>query len=80
MFETLAQIPAQERWREQKHPLPIVGAIIRRDNLLDNSETDYLLIRRIKEPYQDLWALVGGKMVVDDKESPALHRFEEIAG
>lgn len=61
MFDSLAQIPIQERWREQKHPLPIVGAIIRRDSLVDNSKTDYLLIQRVSDPYQGMWALVGGK-------------------
>jgi ADP-ribose pyrophosphatase YjhB (NUDIX family) len=61
MFDSLAQIPVQERWREQKYPLAIVGAIIRRESPVDNRKADYLLIRRIKDPYQGMWALVGGK-------------------
>ena len=62
MFQSLAQIPVQARWREQSYPMPIVAAIIRRERLPDNSNNaDFLLIRRNSSPYQGMWALVGGK-------------------
>ena len=61
MFESLTQIPIQERWREQKYPLAIVAAIIRRNRLPDNDQPAYLLICRNSDPYRGKWALVGGK-------------------
>ena len=64
MFEKFAEIPIQKRWLQQAHPMPVVVAIICRQ-ILDkekvNSETAYLLIKRNNEPYNDYWALVGGK-------------------
>ena len=53
-FNNLPSLDVAKRWREQLYPAPIVGAVIRRD------ET-FLLIRRNSEPYQGMWALVGGK-------------------
>jgi ADP-ribose pyrophosphatase YjhB (NUDIX family) len=61
MFESLAQVPIQERWREQKYPLAIVAAIIRRQPLPDNDQSACLLICRNSDPYRGKWALVGGK-------------------
>jgi len=64
MFDTFAEIPIQKRWRQQAHPMPVVVAIICRQ-FLDkeevNSETAYLLIKRNNDPYNNYWALVGGK-------------------
>lgn len=74
MFDTLAQIPVQERWRGQVYPLPIVGAIIRRDNPVDNSQNDYLLIQRVKSPYLGMWAIVGGKWDFGETMSDAILR------
>ncbi len=54
----MPHLPIQQRWMEQKHPMPVTVAIIHRKTG-DNSR--YLLIRRVKEPYAGKWALVGGK-------------------
>jgi 8-oxo-dGTP diphosphatase len=61
MFQSLSQIPIHERWRGQLYPLPVVGAIIRRQGSTDNKKSSFLLIRRNSHPYQGMWALVGGK-------------------
>lgn len=53
-FNELARLPMAQRWRQQLYPAPIVGALIRRND-------KYLLIQRNSQPYQGLWALVGGK-------------------
>jgi hypothetical protein len=55
MFQTLSQIPVHERWHGQTHPVPVVGAIIRREGPADNKKKDYyLLIRRNSNPYAGL--------------------------
>ena len=74
MFDSLAQIPVQDRWRQQKYPLSLVVAIIRRDNPLDNGKTDFLLIHRIADPYTGMWALVGGKWDFGETLSEAIVR------
>jgi ADP-ribose pyrophosphatase YjhB (NUDIX family) len=61
MVDSLPQIPVHQRWREQKYPLAVVGAIIRREGAVDKSKPDCLLIQRNSDPYQGMWALVGGK-------------------
>lgn len=74
MFQSLSQIPIQERWRGQPYPLPVVGAIIRRDTPLDNSKAHFLLIRRNSNPYLGMWALVGGKWDFGETLSQAIVR------
>jgi 8-oxo-dGTP diphosphatase len=59
LFDSLADLPADRRWRQQPYPAPVVVAIIRRQE--DGSEPHYLLIRRKTETYSGQWALVGGK-------------------
>jgi len=64
VFESLSSIPLEKRWRQQANPMPIVAAIIQRDNevnLSEGSQSFYLLIKRKSQPYAGLWALVGGK-------------------
>jgi len=82
MFQSLAQIPVQARWREQSYPMPIVAAIIRRERLPDNSNNaDFLLIRRNSSPYQGMWALVGGKWDFGETLAQAIVReVEEETG
>ncbi|MFZ0548086.1 MAG: NUDIX domain-containing protein [Candidatus Promineifilaceae bacterium] len=81
MFQSLAQIPVEERWHGQPYPLPVVAAIIRRDALSDNSKTHFLLIRRNSNPYQGMWALVGGKWDFGETLAQAIIReVEEETG
>ena len=57
-FDTLANLPENGRYKQQKHPVPIVVAIIRREDV-DGSR--FLLIQRNSDSYGGQWALVGGK-------------------
>lgn len=63
IFDSLAELPSERRWREQAMPAPIVVAIICRREAHSSgpAEPEFLLIRRAVEPYRDHWALVGGK-------------------
>lgn len=63
-FGALVRIPINSRWRRQQHPMPVVVAIIQKqeeEDLSENERVSYLLIRRKSEPYKDYWALIGGK-------------------
>ena len=57
-FDALANLPENGRWRQQLYPIPIVAAIIRRE---DADGTRFLLIQRNSDSYGGQWALVGGK-------------------
>jgi len=59
----LFDLPPNRRWHQQLYPAPIVVAIIRRTVQLDRGTEPYryLLIKRKSDPYNGLWALVGGK-------------------
>ena len=62
MFDSLSDLPVEQRLRQRLHPLPSVLALIRRaggDG--PASDSRYLLIQRQKPPYLGKWALVGGK-------------------
>lgn len=62
MFDAFSTISSHKRWRQQAQPAPIVVAIIRRGNQDGpKSGSDFLLIRRNSAPYQNHWAMVGGK-------------------
>jgi 8-oxo-dGTP diphosphatase len=65
MFDTLAALPPENRWRGQTYPWPIVAALIEANHVgqpdPDGRERRYLLIRRKKNPYAGYWALIGGK-------------------
>jgi 8-oxo-dGTP diphosphatase len=65
MFDDLAALPPENRWRGQAYPWPIVAALIEANHVSppegETVERRYLLIRRRKEPYAGFWALVGGK-------------------
>ena len=84
MVDFLADIPIEERWRNQKQPAPIVISIIRRvqsqKTPVDDIES-YLLIRRKNGPYRHFWALVGGKWDFGESLSvAALREVEEETG
>ncbi|MBE2224918.1 MAG: NUDIX hydrolase [Anaerolineae bacterium] len=53
-FDALANLPENGRYRQQRHPVPIVVALIR-------SGERFLLIQRKSDSYGGQWALVGGK-------------------
>lgn len=61
MFQSLTEIPVQERWHGQTHPMPVVAAIIGRSPSSNDKHNSFLLIRRNSNPYEGMWALVGGK-------------------
>jgi 8-oxo-dGTP diphosphatase len=65
MFDTLAALAPEKRWRGQLYPWPIVATLIEANHVAPpdpgGRERRYLLIRRKKEPYAGFWALVGGK-------------------
>jgi 8-oxo-dGTP diphosphatase len=61
MFQSLTEVPIQERWHGQKYPLQIVAAIICQYKTIENKDSSFLLIRRNSDPYLGMWALVGGK-------------------
>lgn len=75
MFDTFNQIPLDERWRGQQHPIPIVIAMIR-DHDLDGDDPGgkFLLIRRNRAPYYNSWALVGGKWDFGESLAQAIYR------
>lgn len=57
-FDALANLPENGRYRQQLYPVPIVVAIIRRE---DADGSRFLLIQRNSDSYSGQWALVGGK-------------------
>ncbi|MCA9978980.1 MAG: NUDIX hydrolase [Anaerolineales bacterium] len=59
MFDSLPDLPIDQRWRGQIYPGPVVVAIIQRQRNL--ADPHYLLIRRNGDTYTGQWALVGGK-------------------
>lgn len=59
MFDALSTLPPAHRWRRQAFPVPIVLALIREEKA--EGPDRFLLIRRVSQPYQGQWALVGGK-------------------
>lgn len=65
MFDSLSDLPLDQRWRGQNFPGPVVVAIIERQTAVadDSFLTTpyYLLIRRNGDAYTGQWALVGGK-------------------
>jgi 8-oxo-dGTP diphosphatase len=76
MFESLPNLSAARRWRQQVHPMPSVLALIRRGRISDAGEsvTRYLLIKRQKEPYVGKWALVGGRWDFGERLDTAITR------
>lgn len=70
-FADLPDLPRAQRWREQRHPVPIVLALIKRERA---QATELLLIKRKAAPYQGLWALVGGKWEFGENLAGALQR------
>jgi 8-oxo-dGTP diphosphatase len=76
MFDEFTAIPTELRWRNQKHPAPIVVSIIRSQPSTDDPQADnsYLLIKRKEEPYRGYWALVGGKWDFGEKLAEAAVR------
>ena len=48
MFASLSNLPLARRWQGQKHPIPSVVALIRRDSSANSDEPEphYLLIQR----------------------------------
>jgi 8-oxo-dGTP diphosphatase len=64
MFDSLPASAIADRWQQQNHPMPAVVAIVSRENFAETDGTvqdSFLLIRRNREPYDQAWALVGGK-------------------
>jgi 8-oxo-dGTP diphosphatase len=63
-YDALADLPPQQRWRDQVYPAPIVVALIKRQpgqgHTLEG-EDHFVLIHRNQSPYEGKWALVGGK-------------------
>ena len=57
-MEPLKALPLENRWQQQGYPVASVVAILSR---VMGAVEKYLLIRRKKEPYRNLWALPGGK-------------------
>ena len=77
MVEPLANIPTENRWRNQKQPVPVVISIIRRlapDERRGGETESYLLIHRKSGPYRNYWALVGGKWDFGESLSEATVR------
>ncbi len=72
LFDSLPDLPAQRRWRQQPFPAPIVVAIIRRQQ--DVGEPHFLLIQRKTETYSGQWALVGGKWDFGETLATAVSR------
>ncbi|MCB0012477.1 MAG: NUDIX hydrolase [Anaerolineales bacterium] len=70
-FAELPDLPQAQRWREQRHPVPVVLALIKREQA---GAPQLLLIRRKAAPYQGLWALVGGKWEFGENLAGALQR------
>ncbi|MCA9961355.1 MAG: NUDIX hydrolase [Chloroflexota bacterium] len=70
MFEDLANFPSMQRWRQQKQPIPVVVAIVRKELELPH----FLLIQRNGATYHGQWALVGGKWDFGETLSQAIVR------
>jgi 8-oxo-dGTP diphosphatase len=77
-FDSLADMPLESRWRNQKMPAPVVIAIIRdaSPRLDGQPGASFLLIQRNEGPYNGRWALVGGKW--DFGESLAAAAVREV--
>jgi len=76
----LLHLPAARRWRSQERPVTSLVAILRSapsDPIYPPNA--YLLIQRIKPPYKDKWAMVGGKWDFGESLEEAVSRevFEE---
>lgn len=77
MFDSLTTSSISQRWQQQSHPMPVVVAIISRNTSEvsdDSCQKSYLLIRRNQEPYQQAWALVGGKWDFGETMAQAVER------
>ncbi len=77
MFDSLAGSRISERWQRQYHPLPVVVAIIGRKSFEEtdgSAQESFLLIRRNREPYNQAWALVGGKWDYGETLAQAVER------
>jgi ADP-ribose pyrophosphatase YjhB (NUDIX family) len=70
-FAELPELPREQRWREQRHPVPVVLALIKRELA---GLVQLLLIKRKGSPYQGMWALVGGKWEFGENFAGALQR------
>ena len=66
-FNDLTNLPPEDRWRGQTHPVPVVLALIKETGR-------FLLIKRNSPPYKELWALVGGKWDFGEPFADALLR------
>lgn len=71
-FSSLPSLPPEQRWRAQTAPAPVVVAIIRRHDVLQ--EESFLLIKRVDGPYTGQWALVGGKWDFGETLAAAIER------
>jgi ADP-ribose pyrophosphatase YjhB (NUDIX family) len=77
MFDSLPGSRASERWQRQYHPMPVVVAIIGQelfDETNGSAQDSFLLIRRNREPYNQAWALVGGKWDFGETLAQAVER------
>jgi len=70
-FDTLVNLPENGRYKQQKHPVSIVVAIIRRE---DADGSRFLLIQRNSDSYGGQWALVGGKWDFGETLATAVSR------
>lgn len=63
----LSSLPLERRWKQQSRPVLGVVMLIRQADA-------FLLIQRNQNPYQGLWALVGGKMEFGESVAEAAGR------
>jgi ADP-ribose pyrophosphatase YjhB (NUDIX family) len=70
-FDVLAKLPENGRYKQQRYPVPVVVAIIRRE---DADGTRFLLIQRKSDSYCGQWALVGGKWDFGERLATAVTR------
>lgn len=71
MSDLLVQLSVSRRWQQQSYAIPVVVAIICRENAKTPS---FLLIKRIHQPYASKWALIGGKWDFGETLSQAVTR------
>lgn len=71
-FSSLPSLPRERRWRSQTAPAPVVVAIIRQTDTVQ--EDAFLLIKRVDGPYTGQWALVGGKWDFGETLAEAIER------
>jgi ADP-ribose pyrophosphatase YjhB (NUDIX family) len=67
----LRDLPEARRWQGQVQLMAVVAGIIRRKEVVG---PEYLLIKRIQEPYLGNWALVGGRWVFGETLAEAVMR------